>query len=150
MSFLKSALEVELVPARAVFNVSVLPFVTSIALLAWFKVNVLDVANVPKARKPAPVAAFTFSLTPFSELPRAASVAAATTPPWMSINRPDPPNVLLPAPRTRVPFPFFRIPKAPDMPPDNVSPGTRFDAVALETVIVGAPVKVVAPVKSTP
>ena len=80
LSFFRSALETEVRP-KAVFRVSVFPAVTSMALLAWFKVMTRLVAKVPVARRPTPVAAFTLRITPLAPLPSAAFVETATTPP---------------------------------------------------------------------
>src|SRR5690349_14142575 len=61
---------------KGVLIVSVLPSVTSIALLAWLSVNVREVAKVPVARKPALVAALTLRRMPLPRSPSAVSLGA--------------------------------------------------------------------------
>ena len=95
------------------------------SFVATFSVNVRPVENVPDARNPW-MALLMFSRTPLATLPSAASVAACTKPPWISIKAPAPPNVLPPPLSSSVPGLLLTMPKPP-VRFCNVRPGTTFD-----------------------
>ena len=127
-----SFLENPFAPLRLPLSVRVAPPTTSMLLLDtvpfWNK-KVRFVAKLVVARKVAEPAAP--SLTEFAELPSAASDPAATTP---AVTFTSPPKVLAALPRTTVPKPPLAKPPVPLSTPLSVSPCTRLDALAVETV----------------